>query len=74
MKRAVTDFLGTLWRSGALPGTKQQEAYFVAVGRQTMTEDDIVNGRLILEIGVAPIRPAEFIVLRIALRTQEGTP
>src|SRR3712207_8965240 len=53
----------TLFRS--LFGTKEEEAFSVAVGRDTMTEDDILNGRLIIEIGVAPVRPAEFVVFRI---------
>ena len=50
-------------REGALLGAKEEEAFSVAVGRDTMTEDDILNGRLIMEIGIAPVRPAEFVVI-----------
>jgi phage tail sheath protein FI len=46
-------------------GSKPAEAFFVTVDRTTMTEDDILNGRLIMEIGIAPVRPAEFVIIRI---------
>ena len=72
VKQTVTLFLRTQWRDGALFGTKEEEAFSVAVGRDTMTEDDILNGRLIIEIGVAPVRPAEFVVFRIFQKTQEA--
>jgi len=65
VRRIVTDFLLNDWRSGALIGSKPEEAFFVHCDRSTMTQDDIDNGRLIVEIGVAPLRPAEFIILRI---------
>lgn len=59
-------FLTGLWREGALAGAAPEEAFYVSIGRGvTMTEDDILNGRLICEIGVAPVRPAEFIIFRI---------
>ena len=67
-------FLRTQWREGALLGAKEEEAFSVAVGRETMTEDDILNGRLIVEIGVAPVRPAEFVIFRIFQKTQEAKP
>ncbi|OJF14205.1 phage tail sheath family protein [Couchioplanes caeruleus] len=72
VKQTVTLFLRTQWREGALFGDKEEEAFSVAVGRDTMTEDDILNGRLIVEIGVAPVRPAEFVVFRIFQKTQEA--
>ncbi|HEV8237839.1 MAG TPA: phage tail sheath family protein, partial [Thermoanaerobaculia bacterium] len=59
-------FLRAQWRSGALAGSTEREAFFVSCDRTTMTEDDILNGRLVCEIGVAPLRPAEFIVLRFS--------
>jgi phage tail sheath protein FI len=62
----VTDFLFTLWRDGRLVGAKAEEAFFVRVDRTTMTQDDIDNGRLIVLVGIAPVRPAEFVILRIA--------
>lgn len=73
IKQSVTNFLTTLWRSGALQGQKVEEAFFVNIGyNQTMTQDDIAHGRLIVEIGIAPIRPAEFVVLRVSQKTQKA--
>lgn len=72
VKQTVTLFLRTQWREGALFGAKEDEAFSVAVGRDTMTEDDILSGRLIIEVGVAPVRPAEFVVFRIFQKTQEA--
>jgi uncharacterized protein len=72
VKQTITLFLRTQWREGALFGAKEEEAFSVAVGRETMTEDDILNGRLIVEIGIAPVRPAEFVVFRIFQKTQEA--
>lgn len=72
VKQTVTLFLRSQWREGALFGDKEEEAFSVAVGRETMTEDDILNGRLIVEIGIAPVRPAEFVVFRIYQKTSEA--
>jgi hypothetical protein len=74
VKQSVTGFLNTVWRSGALAGTTQEEAFFVNVGYGiTMTEDDVQNGRLIIEIGAAPVYPAEFVIVRISQKTREAT-
>ena len=54
VKRTIDVFLNTVWRSGALAGGSPAEAFFVNVGRETMTQDDIDNGRLICVIGIAP--------------------
>lgn len=62
----INEFLTRLWRDGALTGTKPEEAFFVKCGRTTMTQEDIDNGRLICLIGVAPMKPAEFVIFRIA--------
>ena len=72
VQQTVTLFLRTQWREGALFGAKEEEAFFVSVGRDTMTEDDILNGRLIVEIGIAPVRPAEFVIFRVFQKTQES--
>ncbi|MGE5673332.1 MAG: phage tail sheath family protein [Mycobacterium leprae] len=64
-KQTVEDFLYNEWRSEHLMGTKPEEAFFVRCDRSTMTQNDIDNGRLICLIGVAPVRPAEFVVFRI---------
>lgn len=69
--QAVTNFLDTVWRSGALEGLKQEEAFFVRCDRTTMTEDDIANGRLIVLIGIAPVKPAEFVIFRFRQKTRE---
>jgi uncharacterized protein len=69
VKRTITNFLTTVWRNGALEGTKPEEAFFVKCDSTTMTQDDIDNGRLIVVIGVAPVRPAEFVIIRIGLWT-----
>ncbi|MFN9989404.1 MAG: phage tail sheath family protein, partial [Cyanobacteriota bacterium] len=59
--------LYTLWERGALRGAKAEEAYFVNVGLgKTMSLDDILNGVLSVEIGLAAVRPAEFIILRFS--------
>jgi Bacteriophage tail sheath protein len=62
----ITEFLTRVWKDGALMGTKPEEAFFVKCDRTTMTQDDIDNGRLICIIGVAPVKPAEFVIFRIA--------
>jgi phage tail sheath protein FI len=69
VRRTISNFLTTVWRSGALEGTKPEEAYFVRCDRTTMTQADIDNGRLIVVIGVAPVKPAEFVIIRIGLFT-----
>ena len=65
-------FLRTQWRLGALMGRTEQEAFHITCDRTTMTQDDILNGRLICEIGIAPVRPAEFVVFRIFQDTAEA--
>lgn len=66
-------FLKTQWRNGALAGATEGEAFYVDVGRSTMSQDDIDNGRLICLIGVAPVKPAEFVIFRITQKTQDAT-
>ena len=72
VRQTVILFLRTQWREGALFGAKEEEAFSVLVGRETMTEDDILNGRLIIEVGIAPVRPAEFVIFRVYQKTQEA--
>jgi len=67
--RTIEMFLATCWRDGALMGTSPSEAFFVDCGRTTMTQDDIDNGRLICVIGIAPVKPAEFVIFRITQHT-----
>ena len=65
VRRDVGAFLHTMWRDGTLQGAKEEEAYFVRCGRDTMTQADIDAGRVIVAIGIAPLRPAEFSIARI---------
>jgi uncharacterized protein len=69
VRRAISNFLTLIWRNGALEGTKPEEAYFVKCDRTTMTQTDIDQGRLIVLVGVAPVKPAEFVIVRIGLWT-----
>lgn len=69
---SITSFLTTQWREGALFGRKPEDAFFVRCDESTMTADDILNGRLICQIGVAIVRPAEFVIFRIEQITNFG--
>lgn len=71
VQRTIESFLTRVWRDGALAGSTPSEAFYVQIGRNTMTQDDIDNGRLICVIGVAPVKPAEFVVFRITQKTSE---
>jgi phage tail sheath protein FI len=65
VRRSVSDFLTRLWMDGMLQGRTREEAYFVRCDRTTMTQADIDNGRLVMLIGIAPVKPAEFVIFRI---------
>jgi uncharacterized protein len=69
VSQSIINFLRTVWRNGALMGRAEDEAFFVRCDRTTMTQDDIDNGRLICLIGVAPVKPAEFVTFRITQKT-----
>ncbi|MFV0436037.1 MAG: phage tail sheath C-terminal domain-containing protein [Desulfopila sp.] len=69
----LENFLTVLWRQGALQGVKPEHAFYVAVGLgKTMTALDILEGRMIIEIGMAAVRPAEFIILRFSHKMAES--
>lgn len=73
VKGMIESYLYSLWERGALAGSKPDSAYFVNVGLgKTMTAQDVLEGRLIVEIGVAAVRPAEFVVLRFMHRLQQA--
>ena len=61
----VEEFLFARWRDGALAGTTPGDAFFVRCDRSTMTQDDLEKGRLVCLVGVAPVRPAEFVIFRV---------
>jgi phage tail sheath protein FI len=73
IRLSVSAFLRTVWRNGALAGVTEDEAFFVKCDRTTMTQDDWDNGRLICLIGIAPVKPAEFVIFRISQKTVEAT-
>ena len=73
VQRSVSDFLLAEWQSGALKGATPEEAFFVRCDRTTMTQQDIDNGRLVALIGVAPVRPAEFVIFQIGQWTSPVT-
>lgn len=73
VKAMIENFLSKLWRDGALAGATPNEAFFVKVGLgQTMTPLDILEGRMNVEIGLAAVRPAEFIILKFSHKLQES--
>ena len=72
VRRSVSNFLNSVWRSGGLMGTTEEEAFFVKCDRTTMTQDDIDNGRLVCLIGIAPVKPAEFVIFRISQKTADA--
>jgi uncharacterized protein len=73
VRAMIENFLILQWRAGALAGAKPEHAFYVRVGLgQTMTALDILEGRMIVEIGMAVVRPAEFIVLRFSHKMQES--
>lgn len=71
VRRTIEDFLLNEWQNGALLGEKPEKAYFVKCDRSTMTQNDLDNGRLVCLIGVAPLKPAEFVIFRIGQWTAD---
>lgn len=72
VRTTIDDFLFNEWKTGHLLGGDPKAAYFVRCDRSTMTQNDIDNGRLVCEIGVAPLRPAEFVIFRIGQKTADA--
>ncbi|KAF0956746.1 MULTISPECIES: phage tail sheath family protein [Rhodococcus] len=72
IRQMVEDFLYVQWLNGALLGAKPEEAFFVRCDRTTMTQNDLDNGRLICLIGVAPTKPAEYVIFRIGQFTADS--
>lgn len=71
VRGTVDDFLLDQWQNGALLGEKPDKAFFVRCDRSTMTQNDLDNGRLVCLIGVAPLRPAEFVIFRVGQWTAD---
>jgi hypothetical protein len=72
VRRTVENFLFNEWRAGGLLGNKPEDAFFVVCDRSTMTQQDLDQGRLICLVGVAPIKPAEFVIFRIGQFTADS--
>ncbi|MEA5521409.1 phage tail sheath family protein [Limnoraphis robusta] len=72
VKSLIESYLEGLWRQGALAGTTPEQAFFVNIGLgKSMTQQDVLEGRMIVEIGIAAVRPAEFIILKFSHKLQE---
>lgn len=72
VRSTVEDFLYSEWFNGRLLGPSPKVAYFVRCDRSTMTQNDLDNGRLVCEIGVAALKPAEFVIFRIGQKTADA--
>jgi phage tail sheath protein FI len=73
VRAMIENFLTLQWRAGALQGAKPEQAFYVRVGLpETMTALDILEGRMIIEIGMAVVRPAEFIILKFSHKMVES--
>jgi phage tail sheath protein FI len=72
IRETIGSFLFNEWRNGALLGAKAEDAYFVRCDRSTMTQNDLDNGRLVCLIGVAALKPAEFVIFRIGQKTADA--
>ena len=72
VRLTIGDFLYNEWRNGALLGSTPEEAFFVRCDRSTMTQNDLDNGRLVCLIGVAIVKPAEFVIFRIGQKTADA--
>jgi phage tail sheath protein FI len=70
IRNQIARFLTNVWKKGALMGSTVDKAFFVKCDRTTMTQTDIDNGRMICLIGVAPVKPAEFIIFRITQKVK----
>jgi hypothetical protein len=72
VRSTVEDFLYNEWYGGKLLGPTPKHAYFVRCDRSTMTQADLDNGRLVCEVGVAALKPAEFVIFRIGQKTADA--
>jgi phage tail sheath protein FI len=72
VRTTIADFLYNEWVTGALLGSKPDQAFFVRCDRSTMTQNDLDNGRLVCLVGVAALKPAEFVIFRIGQKTADA--
>ena len=73
VKRNLVGFLRTVWRSGALFGDKEEEAFFVKIDAENNPPESRALGRLIVDVGVAPVKPAEFVIIRIQQKLEKSS-
>lgn len=73
VKRTLTGFLTGLWREGALFGTSADQAFFVKCDAETNPPQSIDEGKLVVEVGIAPVKPAEFVIFRISQQKQTAS-
>jgi hypothetical protein len=72
VRRSISNFLTSVWKSGALMGSLPEEAFYVRCDRTTMTQQEIDTGQLVCYIGLAPVKPAEFVILRYSQKTADA--
>ena len=72
IRQTIEDFLFNEWKEDHLAGAEAKEAFFVRCDRTTMTQNDLDNGRMICLVGVAPLKPAEFVIFRIGQKTLDA--
>jgi phage tail sheath protein FI len=73
VRETISSFLYSQWRAGALLGSDPSQAFFVRCDRTTMTQNDLDNGRLVCLVGVAVVKPAEFVIFRIGQMTADAS-
>jgi phage tail sheath protein FI len=73
VSRTVEAFLRGLWMSGALFGTSADEAFYVKCDEETNPPESIDQGKLVVEVGIAPVKPAEFVVFRVSQQKQTNS-
>ena len=73
VKRTLAGFLTGLWREGALFGTSADQAFFVKCDAETNPPQSIDEGKLVVEVGIAPVKPAEFVIFRISQQKQTAS-
>ncbi len=71
VRSTISDFMLNEWQNGALLGDRPEKAFFVKCDRSTMSQNDLDNGRLVCLVGLAPLRPAEFVIFRIGQWTAD---
>lgn len=72
VQRTISSFLTLLWRNGALMGTSPEQAFYVKCDEETNPNEVVDAGQLVVEIGLAPVKPAEFVIFRVGQMSSGG--